>query len=95
LWNVAAFYLFVVKLEPWIAAVVVVGLIALTFAPFRFIHPLRVANLRAANLAALGAWSVLALYALYRHLDPGPWVAWALSAIAIYFLGVGFARPRR
>lgn len=42
LWNVVAFYLFAAHIDPAIAAVVVAGLIVLTFAPIHFAHPFRV-----------------------------------------------------
>jgi len=89
LWNAVAFYLFLLRPAPWLAAAIVVALAVLTFVPFKFIHPMRVARLRALNIAALVAWSVLALVALWRALDPGPWVAGALLGIALYFVAVG------
>ena len=78
LWNAAAFYLFLLRPAPWLAAAVIVALAVLTFVPFKFLHPMRVTRLRALNIAALVAWSVLALVALLRGLDPGPWVAGGL-----------------
>jgi phosphatidylcholine synthase len=89
LWNAAAFYLFLLRPAPWLAAAVVVVLAVLTFVPFKFIHPMRVIRLRALNIAALVAWSVLALIALLRALDPGPWVAGGLVGIGLYFVAVG------
>src|SRR5262252_865197 len=89
LWNSVAFYLFLLRPVPWLAAAIVVALAGLSFAPFKFVHPMRVKRLRAVTIAALLAWSVLALVALYRDLDPGPWVAGALALLALYFLGVG------
>ena len=71
LWNAAAFYLFLLKPAPWLAAAIIVVLAVLTFVPFKFIHPMRVARLRALNIAALIAWSVLALVALLRGLRAG------------------------
>src|SRR5580692_9502885 len=41
LWNVAAFYLFLLKLPPWFCALAVLALAALTFVPFHVVHPLR------------------------------------------------------
>src|ERR1700757_3656735 len=58
LWNAAAFYLFLLKPIPAIAATIVVLLAALTFVPFKFLHPMRVARLRSLNIAALVLWSV-------------------------------------
>ena len=89
LWNAAAFYLFLLRPPPWLAAAIVVALAALTFVPFKFIHPMRVTRLRALNIAALVAWSVLALVALRRDLEPGPWVAGGMVVIGLYFVAVG------
>ena len=94
LWNAVAFYLFLLKPAPWLAAAIVAALAVLTFVPFKFVHPMRVARMRVTTVAALLLWSVLAAVALLRDLDPGPWVAGALLAIAIYFLGVGLTEKR-
>src|SRR6202011_2018038 len=50
LWNCAAFYLFLLKLNSWLAAAVVGALAMLTFVPFKFIHPFRVARARSASI---------------------------------------------
>lgn len=94
LWNVAAFYLFVLKPSPALAAFIVGALAVLTFTPFKFLHPMRVARMRAVNIAALALWSVLALIAVIRDLDPGPWVAGGLVVIGAYFLGIGLTEKR-
>jgi phosphatidylcholine synthase len=92
LWNVAAFYLFVLKPAPWVAAAAVVVLAGATFAPIHFIHPLRVPRWRVFNLAALAVWAALAIVALAQNLDPPAWVVAGLGAIAIYFVAAGIAR---
>jgi phosphatidylcholine synthase len=89
LWNAAAFYLFVFKLSPWLAAAAVALLAVLSFAPFKFLHPFRVRRLRAVNIAAVFLWAVLAIVAVVRDLDPGPWVTGGLVVSGLYFLGVG------
>jgi phosphatidylcholine synthase len=94
LWNLAAFYLFVLKPGPAVAALIVAGLAVLTFVPFKFIHPMRVARLQALNIAGLILWSALALIAVLEDLAPGPWVAGGLVVIAIYLLGVGLTERR-
>jgi phosphatidylcholine synthase len=91
-WNVVAFYLFVLKPPSWLGALVVVVLAVLTFAPIHFIHPVRIAHLRALTMAALVLWAILALVAVVENLDPGFWLATVLSILAIYFVGVGFLR---
>jgi phosphatidylcholine synthase len=89
LWNAAAFYLFLIRPAPWLAALVVVTLAMLTFAPVKFLHPMRVKRLRTLNIAAVIGWSILALIALVRDLDPGPWVTGGLLIIGLYFFAVG------
>ncbi len=92
LWNVVAFYLFVLKPPPWAGAAAIIVLAAATFAPIHFVHPVRVPRWRPLNLAALVLWGVLAPVALAQNLEPPGWVAAALGAIAIYFVIVGLLR---
>src|SRR5664279_959222 len=40
-WNLAAFYLYLLEPPPWAAAGAVLALAVLTFVPTRFVHPLR------------------------------------------------------
>ena len=94
LWNVVAFYLFVLKPPSWATALVVALLALLTFVPFKFLHPFRVARLRLLSMAAVVLWSALAAIALARGLAPGPWVTGALAALAAYFLAVGLTEKR-
>jgi phosphatidylcholine synthase len=94
LWNAAAFYLFLLRPSPWIAAVAVTCLLVLTFLPFRFIHPVRVTQGRRVNIALLVLWSILAAIALGNDLSPRPWVSAALCAIGLYFVAAGLLRPR-
>jgi phosphatidylcholine synthase len=92
LWNVVAFYLFLLKPVPWLGALAVVVLAAATFAPIHFIHPIRVPRWRLLNLAALMLWAALAALALAQNLNPPAWVAAALAATAVYFVIVGLLR---
>ncbi len=94
LWNAAAFYLFLLRPTPLLAAAAIVLLAGLTFVPFKFLHPMRVARLRAVNIAAVMLWAVLALIAIWRDLDPGPWVTGSLVVIGLYFLAVGLTEKR-
>jgi phosphatidylcholine synthase len=94
LWNVAAFYLFLLKPAPWFGAITIVLLAALTFAPFYFVHPVRITRLRALTLAAVALWALLAGVAVARDLAPGFWPVAGLCVLAIYFVGVGFLRGR-
>jgi len=89
LWNAAAFYLYLLEPAEWLAAALIAALTLLTFAPIKFLHPLRVKRLRTLNVALLLVWAVLACIAMAENLQPGPYVIWPLVAIAVYFFGVG------
>jgi phosphatidylcholine synthase len=91
-WNVIAFYLYVLMPPPWIAAGAIAALAALTFVPIRFVHPLRVRHLRWLNITLMTVWAVLASIAVLANLSPEPYVVYGLSAIALYFLGAGLLR---
>jgi phosphatidylcholine synthase len=91
-WNVAAFYLFLIKPTPWPCAIVILTLAALTFVPFHVVHPIRIAHLRALTTGAMIVWAALAVFAVVKNLDPGFWTIAALCLLAIYFVGVGFLR---
>src|SRR5580658_6951208 len=56
LWNVAAFYVFLLKPAPWLGAAAIAVLAALTFVPFHVVHPMRIAHLRAPTMAAMLIW---------------------------------------
>jgi phosphatidylcholine synthase len=92
LWNVAAFYLLLVRPRPEVAAAWVAALVVLTFVPFPFIHPVRVTRFRAFNLVLIGAWTILAVVAVTADLMPPPWVTVALSVIALYVCCAGLFR---
>jgi phosphatidylcholine synthase len=89
LWNLAAFYLYLLEPAEWLAAAMIGALAALTFAPIKFLHPLRVKRLRALNVVLLVAWAALALVAVVYNLQPGPYVIWPLVVIALYFFVAG------
>src|SRR5207245_11377605 len=69
LWNVVAFYLFLLRPEPWVGVALVVVLCGSSFVPFPFLHPLRVARFRAFNLVLPLAWSALAFVRVLRRTD--------------------------
>jgi phosphatidylcholine synthase len=92
LWNLAAFYLFLLRPTPWLSAALVAALAVLTFVPFHVIHPIRIPHLRALTLAALVLWVLLAAFATWKNLQPGPWINAVLCLLAVYFIAVGFLR---
>jgi phosphatidylcholine synthase len=87
LWNVAAFYLFLLHWPPVPSSLLVAVLILLTFMPFHVVHPVRVKRLRWLTLSLIGAGTALAVVALINDFEAGTAVKVALCAIAIYIVG--------
>jgi phosphatidylcholine synthase len=87
LWNMAAFYLFLLHWPPAASSLAVAILIALTFAPFHVVHPVRVARLRWLTLGLIGAGTALAIVTLVEDFEPGTTVTAALCAIGLYVVG--------
>ncbi len=92
LWNLAAFYLYILEPPEWIAAAGVFVLAALSFIPVKFLHPFRVRHWRPFNVVLLAVWGVLAFLAVAANLHPGPFVTVPLCLIAVYFFAVGLLR---
>jgi phosphatidylcholine synthase len=95
LWNVVAFYLLLLRPAPAVAAAAVALLAILTFAPIRFVHPLRVRRWRTFTVVVLTLWAVLAAAAVRQNLAPATWITVSLCLLAIYFVGVGLLPASR
>jgi phosphatidylcholine synthase len=91
-WNVVAFYLFLLRPEPWITAFIVMLFAGLTFVPITFVHPFRTRRMRNVSLMLLAAWALLAGLSLWQQLAPGLFVTAGLCLIALYFLAAGLYR---
>jgi len=87
LWNMAAFYLFLLHWPPGASSLAVAVLIALTFMPFHVVHPVRVARLRWLTLCLIGVGTVLAIFTLIHDFQAGTAVTIALCAIGLYVVG--------
>jgi phosphatidylcholine synthase len=87
LWNIAAFYLFLLHWPPAASSFAVAILIVLTFMPFHVVHPVRVRRLRWLTLSLIGAATALAVVALLNDFEAGTTVKAALCAIGLYVVG--------
>ena len=87
LWNAAAFYLFLLHLPPVLSTLGIAILIALTFAPFHVLHPIRVVRLRWLTLWLMAIGAMLAIYTLACDFNVGAPVIAGLCAIAAYVIG--------
>jgi phosphatidylcholine synthase len=87
LWNAAAFYLFLLHLPPVPSTLGIAILIALTFAPFHVLHPVRVVRLRWLTLWLMAIGAALAIYTLICDFDVGAPIVAGLCAIGAYVIG--------
>src|SRR6202045_3721168 len=87
LWNIAAFYLFLLHLSPALSSLGVAVLIVLTFVPFNVIHPVRVVRLRWLTLLLISVWAVLAIVALVNDFHVSALVTAGLCLIAACIVG--------
>jgi len=84
LWNIAAFYLFLLHWPPALSSIAIALLIVATFVPFHVIHPVRVKRLRWLTLTLMAVWGILTIYVLARDFDVELPVIIALCLIALY-----------
>lgn len=90
LWNVAAFYLFLLRPSPWIGTAAIALLVVATFLPIHVMHPVRVRRFRVFNLALVMTGCALAAFAVIRNFEVPVAVTIALCLIAAYVM---FSNP--
>ena len=89
IWNIVAFYIFVMQPDVVTAQVVILALIALTFTPTKWVHPVRVAALQGPTLLATGIWALAAVAATWIGFGGVPMlVKAALWGVAFYGIGL-------
>ena len=97
LWNLVAFYLFVIDAGPSVGAAVVCAFVAMTFAPVHFVHPFRVRDYgRWLPMLSL-AWAASTLALLWPDLGADALSAFLAVSVATAFLllALGFWRTLR
>ncbi len=88
IWNIVAFYVFVLGLTPWWTAALVLACVILTFVPTKWVHPVRVEALWPANIAASVLWAIAASVALWQGFPATFWVKTVLIGVALYAIGL-------
>lgn len=88
LWNIAAFYLFLLHWPPALSSAAIALLIVATFLPFYVVHPVRVERLRWFTMTLMVLWGILTIYVLARDFDVELPVTIALCLIALYITAI-------
>jgi phosphatidylcholine synthase len=97
LWNLVAFYLFVLQPGPATGAAVVLALSALTFAPVHFVHPFRVRDYGIWLPLLATMWAIATCGLLFARGEPvlhGLLAGLSVSS-AFLLLGLGLCRTLR
>ncbi len=96
-WNVIAFYLFLLKPEPVTAAITVAMFAILTFTPLLFVHPLRVRLYRPWLGLVTALWSIASLALLWPDWSASWLQAWQILSLtgAAVLLAIGVMRTLR
>ena len=71
IWNVVVFYFLAFEFNDAVAFLIVVILSVLTFVPFKWLHPIRVVQLRAATVAVVVVWAFVALMTILAKFNVG------------------------
>ncbi|MBL8587475.1 MAG: phosphatidylcholine synthase [Methylobacteriaceae bacterium] len=92
IWNVFVLYLFIFRPPALATAVALLIATAAMFAPIVFVHPMRVAKLRALTLTVTALWFICASYAVWDGFDGGVLARAGLALSALYVLALPFLR---
>lgn len=94
IWNVVALYLFAFAPPLWISFAVVAFLVAATFVPLTWVHPMRVVAYRPVTLAVVLSLAAASLHAIYSGFPASLPVQAVLGLSAIYLIAIGWIGHR-
>ncbi len=87
-WNIAVFYLMVLRLGPTANVAVIGVLIVLIFVPIRYLYPTRTPQLRKCTLVLTLAWGVMVLVMVWQLPKPSPWLVYMSLLYFVYYSAV-------
>lgn len=94
-WNIVVFYMFILDTPPVLNLVATIVLGILTFTPLKFVHPLRVRELRLPTLIATVVWAVSSLWLVVQIPQTPSWALAAWVASSIYLGAISLRRTLR
>ena len=89
-WNVVAFYLLLLGLDPRLNFAIIVILGVLSFAPIHHVYPSRTPTLRPLTLVLTGVWGACLLLQLVLYPRVEPWVVHGSLAYVVYYFALSF-----
>lgn len=91
-WNMIVFTLFAAHPPEWVTIAVVAAATAATFAPLKFVHPVRSRRWRPLTLAMMALWLAAASWCALQGFEPGPAGLALLLASGAYLFLAGAAQ---
>lgn len=87
-WNLVVFYIYLLQLQPFISAAVLLAFAVLVFVPLRYVYPSRTRTLNGLTNVLGALWALLTTWVAWRlPSTDGPWIALSL-AFPIYYFGL-------
>ncbi len=83
-WNILVFYLFVLRANPVLSLVLVLGCAILVFVPIRYLYPSRAKRFRTLHLLLVAAWAATLILMWFQHPTIHPAVI-ALSLLYVVY----------
>jgi len=87
-WNVIAFYVVVLGLDPLTTGLILVACAVLVFVPVRYIYPSRTEAFRRLSLALTAGWLTTYAALLVQMPDPHPVLIGLSLAYLVYYVGL-------
>ena len=88
IWNIVAFYIFALDAPAWLNAGLIIVCVVFTFVRLKWVHPMRVVDLRRTTLAVTAIWALTAAWIVYRGFPAGGLAKAILLAVAAYGIGL-------
>jgi phosphatidylcholine synthase len=93
-WNIVVLYLDILRTPQWVNLAIIVTCGILTFVPWKYVHPLRVARFRPATIAATVVWCFTSFWLIFATARPEhpsvsePLVFTVWIATSVYFAAI-------
>jgi len=86
-WNVVAFYVIVLRVQPLVVGTILLVCSILVFVPIRYVYPSRTQELRPLTLSLTAVWLVAYAVILTQLPDPNPfWLTLSLLYLVYYLV---------
>jgi phosphatidylcholine synthase len=87
-WNVAALYMLLMNLPPWVNFGFLMLFNVLVFIPIKYIYPTRNSYLRQLTLVLTYLYGAIGVWGLLQYPNQPGWVVWVSFVYVVYYIGL-------